>query len=81
MVFDRYVSRSTKEVVTVMKYNDINDFDKLVEFIGDVYPTLSKAQTRIFENNWVVRHQNNAVTFMCCAHNEKCFENAYEPYK
>lgn len=81
MAFSRYVNRVTRELVTVMKYNDITDFDKLYEFIGDVYPTLTPAHTRIYAGNWVIRHQNNNIQFMCCAHNENCFENMYEIYK
>ena len=81
MTYSKYVNRSTKELVTVMKYSDITDFDKLYNFIGDVYPTLTPAHTRIYEGNWVVRHQDNSVEFICCAHGENCFERAYEPYK
>lgn len=79
--YSRYVNRSTKELVTVMKYETINDFDKLYNFIGDVYPTLTPVLTRIYEGNWVVRHQDNSVDFICCAHGENCFELNYESYK
>ena len=79
--FDKYVNRSTREKVTAMKYNNIHDFDKLFQLIGDVYPTITKAHTRVYEGNWVIRHSDNHIEFMCCAHGEKCFENAYEIYK
>ena len=81
MEFAKYRDRYTKEVVKVMRYQDINDFPKLSELIGDIYPQLSKAQTRIYEDKWVVRYANNVVKFIDCPNNDDCFNRKYEIYK
>lgn len=77
----RFVRRNSTEVVRALLYQSIDDFETLVDFIGDLYPTLTRAHTRVYENHWIVRHGDNSVEFICCAHGEKCFELAYEPYK
>ena len=61
-----------------MLYVSMNDFDTLYEFIGDVFPSLTVAHTRVYENHWVVKHDNGNVDFMCCAHGENCFQKKYE---
>lgn len=79
--FNQYINRQTREKVVAMKYTNIKDFDKLFELIGDIYPTITKSQTRVYEGNWIIRHSDNKIDLMCCAHGEKCFEKSYEIYK
>ena len=79
--FQKYINRSTKEVVTAMKYTAVSDFNYLKELIGDIYPALTPAHTRIYEGNWIVRKSDNTVEYICCAHGENCFEKKYEVYK
>lgn len=73
----KYVNRRTGEQVTAIYYKSIEDFDALYTFIGDLMPTLTNAHTRVYEKHWIVRHQDNQVEFICCAHNENCFEKKY----
>lgn len=81
--FTKYVNKSTREEVTAMKYVDIRDFPLLYELIGDIYPTITPAHTRIWENNWIVRKSDNSIEFICCDHNidADCFEKKYEIYR
>ena len=77
----KFVNRRTGENVTAMYYKSIQDFEDLYRFIGDIMPTLTNAHTRVYEKHWIVRHLDNHVEFICCAHNENCFENKYEKRK
>ena len=80
-IIRNYINKDTREQVTAMKYNDIRDFSTLFNLIGDIYPTITPAHTRIYEGNWVVRKSDNSVEYICCAHGEDCFEKKYEIYK
>lgn len=82
-IFKKYVNRVTNEKVTAMKYTNIEDFPDLYELIGDIYPAINKAHTRIWEGNWIVRKSDNSVEFICCGHPEDstCFDRKYEIFK
>ena len=75
----KYIDRQTNQPVKVMKYTDIRDFNKLKKLIGDVYPTITPAHTRIYQNNWVVRYDSNVVRFINCSTGDECFKKRYEP--
>ena len=73
----KYVNRRTGEKVDAMFYRSIEDFNDLYRFIGDIMPTITNAHTRVYEKNWIVRHPDDTIEFICCAHNENCFAKKY----
>lgn len=79
--FKKYVDRQTKQIVTALKYNDITDFPKLKQLIGDVYPNIAEAQTRTYEGKWIIRYENGEVKFMQCPSGDLCFNKRFEVYK
>lgn len=81
--YDLYIDKRTKEKVKVMKYENIYDFDKLKNLIGDVYPNLNKAQTRIWENRWIIRYSDKRIRMIhnCIKNGEYCFSSLYEKYR
>lgn len=79
--YDKYIDRQTNDLVAAFKYNDIRDFPKLKQLIGDVRPTISEAQTRIYENKWIVRYDNGEVKIIKCPAGDLCFRKRYEKYK
>jgi len=79
--FLKYRDKLTKQIVKVMKYTDIHDFPQLFVLIGDVFPLITTAHTRVYEGNWVVRYDTNRVEFFNCKNGERCFEKQYEVYK
>lgn len=79
--FKKYVDRQTKQRVAAFKYIDINDFPRLEQLIGDIYPTLNIAHTRIWEDHWIIRYENGEVKFMKCPEGDLCFNKRFEPYK
>lgn len=76
-----YINRRTNEKVKAMYYSNIDDFESLYTFIGDIMPTITNAHTRVYEQNWVVRHNDDTVEFINCAHHENCFEKKYAIFK
>lgn len=79
--FKKYIDRKTGQYVAAFKYKDINDFPKLKQLIGDVYPTISEAQTRIYENKWIIRYEDGSVKFMECPSGDLCFNKRFEIYR
>ena len=80
-IFTKYIDKQTKEYVSAFKYEDVRDFAKLQELIGDAYPTLTPAHTRIYENKWVIRYNDGRVRFMQCPSGDLCFHKRFEKYK
>lgn len=76
----KYKERSTGAIVRAFKYTNIDSFDTLRSFIGDIYPTITKAHTRIYEDNWIIRYDDNRVIFISCKPQENCFENRFEVF-
>lgn len=76
----KYINRINREQVSAIKYDNINDFEKLYTLVGDIYPALSSAHTRVWEGNWIVRKSDNQVEMICCSHpdDDTCFNNKYE---
>lgn len=75
-----YRNRKTKQLVQAMKYDSIDDFDSLYDFIGDVIVGLTPAHTRVYEGQWVIRHRTNRVEWVNCYNENNCFERSYELY-
>lgn len=77
----KYRKRTTGEVVTAMHYESVNDFELLKAFVADVFPSITPAHTRIYEGTWVIRGNDDCVTFMQCSTAANCFEHSYELFK
>lgn len=73
-----FKERGTGAIVRALKYTSVDEFDSLKSFIGDIYPTITRAHTRIYEDNWVIRYDDDRVVFVGCKPNENCFEKRFE---